>query len=50
MSRLVLDTNKFVDCAVAANAKCIITNDKHFNVLNDYDFPKVSIVKLDQLI
>jgi putative PIN family toxin of toxin-antitoxin system len=44
------DDNKFVDCAVAANAKCIITNDKHFNVLNDYDFPRVSFLRLDQMV
>jgi predicted nucleic acid-binding protein len=44
------DDNKFVDCAVAANARCIVTNDKHFNVLNDCDFPRVTIVRLDQLI
>ena len=28
-----LDDNKFVDCAVSANATCIVTNDRHFNVL-----------------
>ena len=27
------DDNKFVDCAIAANAHYIVSNDKHFNVL-----------------
>jgi len=27
------DDNKFVDCAIAANAKYIISNDKHFSIL-----------------
>jgi predicted nucleic acid-binding protein len=41
------DDNKFVDCAIAANAKCIVTNDRHFNVLNSVDFPKVAVVRLE---
>ncbi len=27
------DDNKFVDCAIAADAELIVTNDKHFDVL-----------------
>lgn len=27
------DDNKFVDCAIAANARCIVTNDSDYNVL-----------------
>ena len=27
------DDNKFVDCAVAADAEYIVTNDKHFSIL-----------------
>jgi putative PIN family toxin of toxin-antitoxin system len=44
------DDNKFVDCAIVANAKYIITNDKHFNVLSNCGFPKVPFVRLDQLV
>ena len=29
------DDNEFVDCAIASNAKCIVTNDKHFKVLKE---------------
>ena len=38
--------NKFVDCAIAANAICLVSNDKHFQVLKTVDFPKVTIYKL----
>ena len=41
------DDNKFVDCAFNAGADCIVTNDKHFNVLKDIDFPKINIVNID---
>jgi len=41
------DDNKFVDCALNAGADFIVTNDKHFNVLKDIDFPKINIVDID---
>lgn len=41
------DDNKFVDLAIASNADFIVTNDKHFNVLKDVDFPEVKIISLD---
>ena len=44
------DDNKFVDCAVAGNAKYIVTEDSHYDVLQDIDFPKVEIIKLDDII
>lgn len=44
------DDNKFVDCAVAANAHFIVTDDHHYDVLLDLDFPKVSIIKLDEMM
>lgn len=44
------DDDKFVDCAVAGNAKYIVTEDSHYDVLTDLDFPKVDIIKLDDII
>ena len=41
------DDNKFVDCAISANAACIISHDKHFNILKDIAFPKVNVVDID---
>ena len=44
------DDDKFVDCAVAGNAKFIVTEDSHYDVLRNIDFPKVDIIKLDEII
>lgn len=42
------DDNKFVDCAIASGAKYIVSDDKHFNVLNHIGFPKVDCISLRQ--
>ena len=44
------DDNKFVDCAFASNVDYLVTNDKHFDILKQIDFPKVNIIKIDELI
>lgn len=43
------DDNKFVDCAIAAGAQFILTEDKHFNVLKEIDFPAVPVINIDDL-
>lgn len=42
------DDIKFVDCAIIAGAKYIVTEDRHFNVLKEIQFPKVEIVGIDR--
>lgn len=42
------DDNKFVDCAVAANADCIVTHDRHFRILNQIEFPAVKPVTISE--
>jgi putative PIN family toxin of toxin-antitoxin system len=42
------DDNKFVDCAIASNAICLVSNDDHFQVLRTVDFPKVTILTLSE--
>ena len=42
------DDNKFVDCAIVANAEYIVTNDKHFNELTSIPFPHVEVRKLEE--
>ncbi len=44
------DDNKFVDCAITAGAKYIVSNDKHFKELEKYSFPKVDICKLSEFL
>ena len=42
------DDNKFVDCAIAADAELIVTNDKHFDVLRTVTWPKLTIITLKE--
>lgn len=42
------EDNKFVDCAIAANAKFIVTNDHHFDVLKHISFPRVEIINIEE--
>lgn len=44
------DDNKFVDCAVASNAKFIVTEDSHYGILQNIDFPQIDVIKLDEII
>ncbi|SFV62921.1 predicted nucleic acid-binding protein, contains PIN domain [hydrothermal vent metagenome] len=41
------DDNKFVDCYLISNSDILVTNDKHFDILKEIDFPRVNIVKID---
>lgn len=45
-----VDDNKFVDCAIVANARYIVTEDRHFKVLETIDFPKVDVIGLDAFL
>lgn len=38
------DDNKFVDSYISSAADYLITHDKHFNVLNQLDFPLVNLI------
>ena len=40
------DDNKFVDCAISANARYIVTNDHHYDVLHNIKFPRVDVIAL----
>lgn len=44
------DDNKFVDCAIVAGATYIVSNDRHFDELKNYDFPKVDVCKLSEFL
>lgn len=43
------DDNKFVDCAIAANAEYLATEDNHFQVLKNFPFPKIQVINLEEL-
>jgi predicted nucleic acid-binding protein len=38
------DDNKFVDCAIAAQARFLVNEDRHFTALRDVEFPKVDVI------
>ena len=44
------DDNKFVDCAICANAKLIVTEDRHFDILKQFDFPRIPVMGLDDFM
>ncbi len=42
------DDNKFADLAISANVSCLVTNDHHFQVLKETNFPSVKVVSIDE--
>ena len=44
------DDNKFVDCAFAANADYLVSEDSHFNILRNMPFPHLNLVTLDEFM
>lgn len=44
------DDNKFVDCAFAAGADYLVSEDSHFNVLRSIPFPLLNLVTLDEFM
>ena len=44
------DDNKCVDCAFAAGADYLVTEDNHFNILKKTAFPKLNLVTLDEFM
>ena len=45
-----VDDNKFVDCAIKANARFIVSQDHHFDILKTIPFPKVDVISIDDFI
>ena len=44
------DDNKFVDCAIASNAKYIVSQDHHFDILKKIPFPKIDVVTIEEFL
>ena len=42
------DDNKFADLSISENADYLVTNDKHFNDLKKVDFPRISVVSIQE--
>ena len=44
------DDNKFVDCAITASARYIVSNDKHYNVLKQIPYPTIDVVSIAEFL
>lgn len=44
------DDDKFVDCAFKANARYIVTEGHHYDVLKQTPFPYIDVVGIDEFI
>lgn len=44
------DDNKFVDCAIVANVRFVVTDDKHFNELKGVEFPRVEVIGVEEFL
>lgn len=42
------DDNKFVDCAFASGCDYLVTNDRDFEILKRIDFPKITLLSLNE--
>lgn len=40
------DDNKFSNLAISTNAHYLVSDDKHFNIFKEIDFPHLNVVKL----
>ena len=41
------DENKYCDCAIAGQAVYIVTEDRHFDILKNIPFPKLTAIGID---
>lgn len=44
------DDNKFVDCAITAGARYVVTEDHHYDVIKWKDFPGLEVIGLDDFL
>ena len=41
------DDNKYCDCAVASRSDYLVTEDKHFTILQNIRFPPLNVISVD---
>lgn len=44
------DDDKFVDCAFKTNARFIVTQDRHFDILKTVNYPVINIINVDDFL
>ena len=45
-----VDDNKFINCAFAGNVNFLVSNDKHFNILKNIEFPKIPLLSITDFL
>lgn len=44
------DDNKFIDCYIASDSDCLVTNDKHFEKVKKNVYPEINIIDSENFI
>ncbi|ADB38437.1 putative toxin-antitoxin system toxin component, PIN family [Spirosoma linguale] len=44
------DDNKYADCALASSADHLVSEDRHFSILRDIAFPRLSVIRIDEFL
>ena len=44
------DDDRFVDCAFKSNARFIVTQDHHYDILRTISFPKINVIDIDDFL
>lgn len=42
--------NKYCDCAIAGKVSFIVSEDKHFSILKNIEFPKITLISIDDFL
>ena len=44
------DDNKYADCALIANVDFLVSEDKHFNIFREIEFPSLKVIRIDTFL
>lgn len=44
------DDNKYADCALIANVDFLVSEDKHFNIFREIEFPYLKVIRIDEFL
>lgn len=45
-----VDDNKYVDCSLLSGSDHLVSEDRHFLILRDIGFPKLSVLRIDEFL
>ena len=44
------DDNKFIDAVFATNARYLVSEDKHFNILKHLEYPQIDVISIENFL